>query len=414
MVRNIRNYESALGAFSEDESSVDAEDRLLKLLKSIDDAGLILEKGQRDKLLEFLYDLFQETFHRNRDNFKEWTILYQVFLDLIFFRRKERVMMYISENTKMFEKEERFGIEATKGAAQSRLNIIRDNMELCRQKCAECYYPCVLRKYHKGPGRAEFDEDHSCMLSDHKCRLQCDFCRALKPHDNNLGRLCDQRSHTCGNLCSVREANGCQQKCSLQIGHIGVCQCAAEKHYCTKTCAVEICESHCRTEYTHEHDNHLCSEQKCPYKCEVICWDEDTEKVIPCGKPCQSEDHAHALRMESGDCKEYEEDMLPKVESSGSGFCRVSIPHFVVGMIIGNNEFHLKAIEKRTGCTIEVQKYEDMQPGTGTRWVSLKGSEQSINAARQQIAKVLSVCSLRYNMTSIEMNMSFDAHFKSC
>ena len=170
VVRNIRNYRSALDGFSKDQSSIDAEDKMLKLLNSIDDAGLILEKDQRNKLLEFMYDLFQTAFPRNRNNFKEWTILYQVFLDLIFFRRKERVMMYIAENTKMFEEEERFGIEATRGAAQSHLNIIRVNLELCGQKCADCYYPCLLRKYHKGTGLAEFDEDHCCMLSHHQCR----------------------------------------------------------------------------------------------------------------------------------------------------------------------------------------------------------------------------------------------------
>ena len=251
-----------------------------------------------------------------------------MFLDLIFFRRKARCIKYIAENTKKFDDENKLEIEGIEQAANSRLNAIRDHLKLCKQKCSECFYPCLLRKNHED--HAEWEDNHSCRQTDHTCRLKCTYCSdngkeiqcGLKAgHQGNHN--CKQENHTCGKQCSLSQYGGCQIDCDLVCenelpfdivpnskivpkvsGHAGACKCAAETHLCEKTCGVAICKNTCRVAYNKSHDEHICIQQNCPYKCEVLCWNEALKKVAPCGRPCASRYHDHALRMDSGDCKD--------------------------------------------------------------------------------------------------------------
>ena len=143
--------------------------------------------------------------------------------------------------------------------ASSRLNTIRDHLKLCRQKCSECFYPCLLRKNHED--HAEWDDEHSCKQTDHTCRLMCTYCIdkgkeircALKCGHQGIHN-CKQESHTCGQKCSLSEYGGCQTECELTTGHLQPCKCAAETHFCVETCDVEICKNRCQVAYNKSHE----------------------------------------------------------------------------------------------------------------------------------------------------------------
>lgn len=89
----------------------------------------------------------------------------------------------------------------------------------------------------------------------------------------------------------------------------------------------------------------------------------------------------------------YSDGDLPVVHSGTveSGFCEVLIANNVVGLIIGKSASNVKLMKDRTRCDIRVQKDEETLPNSNTRLVALRGCPQSIQAARQEIAKVAHV-----------------------
>ena len=67
--------------------------------------------------------------------------------------------MYVQENTKKFENE-KLETEAMVQTANSLLNVLRDRLKLCKQKCEKCFYQCLLRKNHEED--ALWPDEHSC------------------------------------------------------------------------------------------------------------------------------------------------------------------------------------------------------------------------------------------------------------
>lgn len=361
IVENVKNFQSAIDACSTTALPVDTEAGLLSVLDGIDDAGLILVKCQSESvtLLDFLRDQFQSTFPQNHHNFKEWTALYQVFLDLIFFRRQKRVMRYIEGNTKKFEGDSKLEIESMEQAAHSRLNTIRDHLKLCKQKCDECFYPCLLQMNHEED--KEWPEKHSCRQSDHTCRQQCDYCLKNKKEiqcglksGHKGAHNCKQENHTCGKDCSLKQYGGCQLDCSLKSSHEGDCKCAAETHFCKEVCGVGICKNPCQVPYTKPHTDHICIQRNCPYKCEVLCWNDALQKITECGRPCASQDHDHVLKMKRGECKD-EGHTCDETHPC---------PHLCTEIGICKVEVLRKVVEKATfvtgaGDTIEYDAYAE-------------------------------------------------------
>ena len=337
VVGNVKQYQPAIAAFSAVEPSVNVADELLSVLDDIDDAGLILTESVA--VLEFLYDRFSTAFPENHQNFKEWTALYQVFLDLIFFRRKERVLKFIKDNTTKFEDDNKLEIQQMEQTANSKFNGIRDHLKLCKQKCAECFYPCLLQKDHEND--AEWADEHSCRQSDHTCSLQCTYCgdkgkemRCGLKCGHKGAHNCKQENHTCGKECSLKKYGGCQLDCDLISGHKGACKCAAETHLCEKTCAVGICKNQCKVAYNKKHTEHICIQQGCPYKCQVMCWNDSLKMAVECGRPCSCKDHDHHLRMERGECKDEghtcdQTHPCPE-ECTEDGVCKVEVQRKVV------------------------------------------------------------------------------------
>ena len=378
-VENVESFQTLLDIYCEAELSFDVRRILLSVLRSINDSGLILAKTHSIKLLEFLFDHFRAAFPRSHSNFKEWVLMYQVFLDLICFRRKRRVMLYIDKNISRFDAKLKAEIEAMRQTVSISLDAMQNEMTLCRRKCTECFYPCLLQIHHDDQDHVERHEEHTCRQSMHNCKEPCKYCdeeQNLDEKGNTIrcalesghqgNHKCLQNTHYCKKECQLKDKPGCQLECAHQIEHEGDCCCAAEKHFCPEVCEVSICKRHCHSEWNKEHGEHLCAMRGCPYKCEVLCWNESIQQVVPCGRPCSCEDHAHALRMESGECKDEghtcdEPHRCPK-RCTEEGVCHVEIKRkFVENKIFTTGagskieyEAYAEANAERLRCVIPI------------------------------------------------------------
>lgn len=160
LVVNVSNYDDVINEYAKYDANVG--EVVLEIACSLDDAGLILGKPET---LRFLYEQFAVKIKRGHSNFVEWTNVFQLFLELVYWRRYHRVHEYIKDNTKKFEKLAKDNIDALLQQADLSLNKLRDLMRICKATCKtdknenECYYLCLLRKNHKD---AEDWEDMHC------------------------------------------------------------------------------------------------------------------------------------------------------------------------------------------------------------------------------------------------------------
>eukprot|EP01083_Nonionella_stella_P205503 748291_1 len=336
-IAQIKDYTERIGEYVAIDN--DIEDSLVTMAADIDDAGIIL--GQHESL-KFLWQQFSGKIKRVHASFKETTNLFELFLDIIYYRRKLRVKKYIIDNTKKFEEKDKIEIDGLVQSAESRLNMIRDKMRICKFKCADCFYPCLLCKNHED--HAKWADRHSCFQNKHNCKEICEYCakdgKSLQCDDkcgHSSKHNCRQENHTCGNDCSLIECGGCQERCNLESGHDKdkePCKCNAETHYCKKECAVGVCHNTCKEPYNKKHDQHICIQSNCPYQCEVKCWNDALGEVANCGRPCDCNNHAHDLEIRSGECKD-KGHICDKVHPcpalcTENGLCHVEIKKTIV------------------------------------------------------------------------------------
>eukprot|EP01084_Bolivina_argentea_P155547 271073_1 len=219
----IKNYKNIISEFIAAGGDASSEIILLDIVNSINDAGLILGKVET---LEFLYSQFSIKITRKHNNHREFNLLYQCYLDIIYFRRKVRVFKFIRDNTVKFEDEEKREIESLIQSADSRLNSIRDKMKICNRKCRDCFYKCLLCKNHEDDN--DWADEHTCYSrgGTHTCGELCDYCDEagiVADCGDKCGHSgkhnCQSGAHTCGLKCSLSQYGGCEMKCNLQIGH---------------------------------------------------------------------------------------------------------------------------------------------------------------------------------------------------
>eukprot|EP01083_Nonionella_stella_P165863 552908_1 len=336
-ISQIKNYTERIEEYVAIDN--DIEDTLITMVERIHDAGILLGKYES---LEFLWQQFSAKIKRVHASFKETTNLFELFLDIIYHRRKLRVNKYIIENTKKFEENEKIEIDGLIQSAESRLNMIRDKMRICKSKCADCFYPCLLCKNHEDEN--DWADPHSCFQIEHRCKEICAYCaekdKSLQCDDkcgHSSKHNCGVLNHTCGRDCSFREYGGCQEKCNLGSGHDQdkePCKCNAETHYCNAECAVEVCHNTCKMPFNKDHEQHICIQSNCPYPCQVQCWNDGLGEAEDCGRPCNCNDHAHHLKMKNGECKDEghicdREHRCPEKCREG-GLCHVEIKKKIV------------------------------------------------------------------------------------
>ena len=65
------------------------------------------------------------------------------------------------------------------------------------------------------------------------------------------------------------------------------------------------------------------------------------------------------------------------------------VPTTLVGFIIGKGGENVRDIQARTGCSVQVQRAEEMAPGESDRRVTLAGAPQTVAAARAVILSMV-------------------------
>ena len=158
-IPKIKDFEKVIQEYKQFDGLI--KDNLVAMANSLADAGLLL--GRPDSL-KFLYEQFSVRVKRTHDNFINWTNIFQCFLDIIYWRRYNRVIKYINDNTKKFGKVAKDDIEDLVQQAENKLNKIRDKMRICKSICKtdkndkECYYLCLLCKNHEDDN--DWEDNH--------------------------------------------------------------------------------------------------------------------------------------------------------------------------------------------------------------------------------------------------------------
>eukprot|EP01084_Bolivina_argentea_P024953 46442_1 len=258
--------------------------------------------------MTFLYIQFNDKLiERNRDNVTIWTNTFQLFLNIIYWRREFRVNKYVDINTEKYIEYAEAEIDRLKESAESTLNSIKDRMEICPFVCAFCFYPCLQCKGHET--YEDWSSTHSCYQTKlnssgrHQCSGACDYCDIPRCADDSGHKgkhNCRETIpiHTCGKSCCLCDYPGCMKKCNEDPDHDPNIEHKCNGvHFCKQRCPVQNCPKTCKIKYQHgeEHKEHICNETKCSSKCQVKIWDKDTQTEIECGKDCVCGDHRHIL-----------------------------------------------------------------------------------------------------------------------
>ncbi|ETO06455.1 hypothetical protein RFI_30937, partial [Reticulomyxa filosa] len=286
------------------------EEKLLAALGNVNDGGLILGSIPSQK---YLWEKFESmVMKRDHDNFGVGVFVFQLWLDTIHVRREMRVLQWIEGNTCNFKsKDEQDVINSFLRECQVKLRQLREPMVICKQKCKQCNYPCLL---HKGHEEDKKYLQHDCWNENnsHQCVYLCYYCQNDKkdeakdaipcgyPCGHEGKHDCQVRNHCCGQPCSLAHLDHCQQHCALESGHDSSIDhmCVAKIHYCSQPCSLPGCKMKCVEDHIVSHDRHWCGEKRCPHKCQVQCRTK-TDTIELCGAQCHSEDHFHHLKIES-------------------------------------------------------------------------------------------------------------------
>eukprot|EP01084_Bolivina_argentea_P129404 228556_1 len=320
--------------------------QLIEMVENINDAGIILGKVES---LQFLWKTFNIKFKRNHEkkNIDEFTHLYQLFLDLVYERRKIRVRSYIIDNTDKFEKDKSLtnDIDHLIQMSKNYFNDIDHTMKVCGWKCKSCYYSCLLAKNHEDYD--DWPNDHHCRQKDHSCKEKCFYCLeegvqrdCISECGHYAEHNCGAATHTCGKECPLIDFDGCGKKCTLECGHDEdeknktECKCSAAFHRCPEKCALyPQCKFNCRELHSAAKDHqHICAALQCPYTCKVQCWNSTLGKAVTCGRPC-SGNHDHQLKMKKHECKDEdhtcdEEHFCPEL-CQLKGNCQVFVERII-------------------------------------------------------------------------------------
>lgn len=68
---------------------------------------------------------------------------------------------------------------------------------------------------------------------------------------------------------------------------------------------------------------------------------------------------------------------------------RIPVPQNLVGVLIGRGGETVRAVQQRTGCLVQIQRANEVDPSSATRDVSLTGTQQQIEAARHEVLSII-------------------------
>ena len=308
------------------------------------DSGIVLSRDKPDReLVQPLFEKFSEVFG-SRDaagtDVDTWCQEFQEMLNKISNRRCHRVTHWVTSHVGNFTDDG--DVQILQREVKGLLTQLTQAWSPCQTKCAKCFYPCLLLKYHDG--------DHDC-IGDHKCHQWCEFCTEADVDDDaqlsveseasgkadvpggesedmsgdevnkeslptreeakqDVARVlqcgdqaghggkhdCKERNHTCNEVCLLFEKDNCNHYCSKKIGHErdpadAEHRCNAIQHLCGKKCALPDCHNKCISPHELTHERCACRDTACPQKC-----------CIPtCNNKCSEvHNHFHDIPAEDG------------------------------------------------------------------------------------------------------------------
>ena len=380
-------------------------------LTKIEDKGLIL--GQ-PHTLEYLYQQFDKlipSMKRKHDNYQQSLQAFETFVKLICLRREHRVMTWLRENTRSFQKKEEHEIVSTLfQAAETNLRDMKQKMVICKQKCQKCHYHCLLPQTHQTDKSQSISAEHDCS-GNHRCQEYCDYCQSIEQKKEKTNNHCNendasqqqleniekperaripcdfasghegqhdcrQKDHTCGKQCSLFGRGHCNETCSKESGHSvnDPCMCNSKIHYCNEPCVAANCNNKCTIEYNIKHTKHDCGEKRCLFACQVICRKPQNNIVGKCGQPCHCNNHFHDLEIREGkaNIKHHccDQPHLCGKRCEEKGICDVKMERKFTNAIFkgARGEFEYRAVTEaipiNKGCAKPIPKFEGEHKGS--------------------------------------------------
>ena len=234
-------------------------------------------KEERNLYAAILQDLYR-AFSSGRNLKAEGTSIddlehqFQCFVSNLCNRRQKRVMIWIGSYLDDYGSQ--FEVEDFRNNVMKDFRRMQRDWQLCRQKCANCFYKCLLRSDHSTGSQPT---EHNC-LGKHECTGNCHFCpsadnvrhpcslKAGHPHNHN----CLKRPpHLCEKVCQHYGKPGCGRTCNKNPDHEhdksshDCCQ----THQCGKECVAAGCSNHCNASIDGGPHLHSCKEEKCRQQC---------------------------------------------------------------------------------------------------------------------------------------------------
>ena len=347
------------------------------------DSGVELRGSQEKVLIESLLSVFSRVNADRRvcEDVKAWTSGFQSFVHALCERRKKRITEWVNSHVGGYSDDG--DVRILQKEVKADLSRLRENLQLCEAKCAHCFYPCLLKKYHES-------DEHDC-LGDHRCHESCTYCDEADEDDSLEGTASTDNAQTPegnvvvqglhsdsdmdvaedGTVCSDAVGNDdapgpdlqnavpySAQQCRDQAGHAGRHDCKVRNHTCGQICHLfgkDNCNRNCVKKIGHERDpndgEHLCNAVQhlcgasctlpgCANKCispyemthdrhacrDLAC--PETCAIDGCNNKCQeTNDHFHALTSDGQPAQVNhfcgQEHVCPK-ECDIEGICFIS------------------------------------------------------------------------------------------
>eukprot|EP00899_Mesostigma_viride_P022218 jgi/Mesvir1/3180/Mv16338-RA.1 len=266
----------------------------------VPDALVVLRDRDQEALIQKLLEVFCKDVEVERP---QWEAAFLVFVKAVVVRRCSRVQQWVEANLMRLQGQDgqlddcavRFMDEVA-----SKLQVLRNEWQLCGSTCSHCFMSCLLPKSHPAA-------DHTCM-GLHTCKCTCWFCEeaaaeegctsaVLHKCEEKMGHggvhCCKQKPHTCQVPCDMAGMLNCNSTCCKKAGHErlpgdGDHVCNSPMHLCGAPCSAgqggaKLCRGRCQINADKTHTVHKCAEVMCLHGC----------AVKGCTYTCSSRDHFH-------------------------------------------------------------------------------------------------------------------------
>ncbi|ETO35495.1 hypothetical protein RFI_01569, partial [Reticulomyxa filosa] len=183
-----------------------------------------------DNILKYLYSEFERQMPECKQSHsihRQWFIAFQLFLKLIYLRRKLILEKWIANEFPEFDQGEVLAkfVKPFVNNALNQLNIVISYI-YCNNRISEI--------------------EHNCLES-HQCDQVCSRCQ--KGHKTLHD--CREKNHTCGNDCPLKKYGNCNEKCGLECDYSNEipCICNSLINCCNESCSLPGCPNKHETEY---------------------------------------------------------------------------------------------------------------------------------------------------------------------